>query len=336
MTEIGMDTATQGLVLNDLQDFLQQSLVSAVKGMQEVPGDVKTVMTRALKGALDYVINDIHPEGQGEIDFFALLPEFGYQTGELLRESLKQFEFASEPLIEEVLGAVGEQFANTEGPDFEALVTLPGLVLMDSDQVGQLMGAVRDGIVAGTAKVVYDLAMEEKYQKAAIRALEDGMRHVAAQFEAYRAAGSGAVGGNGKDQGGKEGGFWEPPRFEEAVCCMPGMACWTGDFANAAGRAKLLEDIERLQGELVGVKERYDELNAENEREAADARALALADARDAAAKLVNRIADAEVRESKAQTAYDAAQASNDNEAIAAADAELKKAQAKTVELKKE
>lgn len=251
-----------------------------------------------------------------------------------MREGLKQFEFANEQLVDEVLGEVANQFANTDGPDFEALVTLPGLVLLDAKDVGALMGAVRDGIVAGTAKVVYDLAMEEKYQKAAIRALEDGMRHVAAQFEAYRDAG--AVGGNDKEQGGKEGGFWEPPRFEEAVCCMPGMPCWTGDFANAAGRTKLLEDIERLQGEMVGAKERYDELNAENEREAADARALALADARDAAAKLVNRIADAQVREAKAQTAYDAAQSSNDSDAIREADAELKKAQAKTVELQKE
>jgi len=36
-------------------------------------------------------------------------------------------------------------------------------------------------------------------------------------------------------------GFWEPTRWEdpEGVCCMPGMACWTGSFANAAGRAQL-------------------------------------------------------------------------------------------------
>jgi hypothetical protein len=35
----------------------------------------------------------------------------------------------------------------------------------------KLMGAVRDGIIGGTSKVVYELQMEEKYQNAAIRAL---------------------------------------------------------------------------------------------------------------------------------------------------------------------
>jgi hypothetical protein len=165
------------------------------------------------------------------------------------------------------------------------------------------MGRVRDGIVAGTAKVVMDLAMEEKYQRTAIRALEDGMRHVSMQFEAYMQEGEGSMGpgtGGGPGTSGPgETGFWEPPRFEEAVCCMQGMPCWTGEFANAAGRSKLLESIVRLEGELVGAKELYDELNAENEREASDARAIALADARDAAAKLTNQIAESEKREQK-------------------------------------
>lgn len=147
-----------------------------------------------------------------------------------------------------------------------------------------------------------DLALEEKYQRAAVRALEDGMRRVAVQFEAYMADGEGAMGpgtaGPGTSGPG-ETGFWEPPRFEEAVCCMQGMPCWTGDFANAAGRSKLLENIARLEGELVGAKELYDELNAENEREATEGRAIALAAARDAAAKLTNQIADSEKREQK-------------------------------------
>jgi hypothetical protein len=106
MTELGMENELQGKVLQDLQDFLQRSLVSAVKGMQEVPQDVKTVMTRALKGALDFVINDIHPDGQEIPDFFAMLPAFGESVGELLRESLKEFDFATPQLIDEVLGAV--------------------------------------------------------------------------------------------------------------------------------------------------------------------------------------------------------------------------------------
>lgn len=166
-----------------------------------------------------------------------------------------------------------------------------------------LMGTVRDGIVMGTAQVVYDLNMEEKYQRAAMRALEDGMRHVAKQFEAYMAvSGGGSAGGDDRDPG-SDTGFWEPPTFDEAVCCMPGMDCWTGDFANAAGRAKIIEGIARLEAELVGATEEFDILNAENEREASAARAIALAEARDLAAKLVNRIADAEKIVTKAEAA---------------------------------
>jgi hypothetical protein len=79
--------------------------------------------------------------------------------------------FVDASILEEVLEAVGRQFANTNGPDFEKLTTLPALVLLEVDQVMKLMGAVRDGIIGGTSKVVYQLQMEEKYQNAAIRAL---------------------------------------------------------------------------------------------------------------------------------------------------------------------
>lgn len=106
---------------------------------------------------------------------------------------------------------------------------------------------------------------------------------------------AGAVGGAGGPGGSADGslpGFWEPPRFDEAVCCMPGMDCWTGEFANAAGRAGLLEKLAMANEELVFAKETYDILNAENEREASLARAAALADATALANKLVNQIAD--------------------------------------------
>lgn len=36
-------------------------------------------------------------------------------------------------MIDEVMGMVGEQFANTNGPDFEALVTVPALVLLEQE-----------------------------------------------------------------------------------------------------------------------------------------------------------------------------------------------------------
>jgi len=172
------------------------------------------------------------------------------------------------------------------------------------------MGHVRDGVVNGISNVVYELAMEEKYQKSAMRALEDGMRHVSAQFEAYTAASGGSKPGAGSTATNTtEIGFWEPPRFDEEVCCMKGMDCWTGEFANAAGRAAIIADIEKFSEEMVEAKDLYDVLNAENEREAAALRAVALADARDAAARLTNQIKDAEKREQKAQ-------ASNDSDAI--------------------
>jgi len=82
-------------------------MVNAVKQMKEVPQDIKTVMTRALKGALDFVLNDIHPEGQEYIDFFFLIPRFQQSVGELLKEDLKHLDFATKPLIEEVLDVVG-------------------------------------------------------------------------------------------------------------------------------------------------------------------------------------------------------------------------------------
>jgi hypothetical protein len=115
-------------------------------------------------------------------------------------------------------------------------------MLMDEEQVRAVMGAVRDAIVNGTSKVVYDLAMEEKYQKASIRALRQGMEMVAVAFEMYM------------DQpeevklGFNDAGFWEPTRWEdpEGVCCMQGMSCWTGSFANAAGRARLESGLKEM------------------------------------------------------------------------------------------
>lgn len=242
-------------------------LVMATHNIPELPQDVKTIMIRALKGALDYVINDIQPDGQVIPDFFEMLPEFAFRAGEIMREDLATLDFTNEQMIIQVLDMVKFQFENTEGPDFEALTTLPALVLLEANQVSALMNKVRDGIVGGVAAVVMDLNMEEKYQRAAMMAMQDGMRHLAVQFEAYTAAGAGAAGGSGSGPGSDEPGFWEPPRFDEAVCCMPGMDCWTGDFANAAGRAGLLEQLAIAEAELVGAKELYDELNAENERE---------------------------------------------------------------------
>jgi hypothetical protein len=144
-------------------------------------------MTRALKGALDYVINDIRPEGQEYIDFLnpANLEMFGFHAREAIIENMKDLEYATEPVVDEVLSAVGEQFANTEGPDFGAIIKVGSLVLMEDNQKGAIMTRVKNGIVTGVEKAVEQFPLEKKYQRAAMRALEEGMRMVTVQFEAF-------------------------------------------------------------------------------------------------------------------------------------------------------
>jgi hypothetical protein len=80
---------------------------------------------------------------------------------------------------------------------------------------------------------------------------------------------------------------------------------------------------------MVMAKEIYDELNAEQEREAADERAIELADARDAANKLVNQIADSQKRTTK----LEAALAGVTGPELVTAQAALAASQAKTTEL---
>jgi len=142
-------------------------------------------MAKALKSALDFVINDIHPEGDNVPNFMDLIPEFQSEVGAILQERLMKLDYMNENLVGELLGEVGYQMANPEGPNFEALVGLPALVaaFLEPAQVGELMGVVRDGIVDGTSQAVSRLALEEKYQRAAMNALRDGMRLITMAFE---------------------------------------------------------------------------------------------------------------------------------------------------------
>lgn len=311
MTELQIPEEAQVVVIEELNNFLQRQMVEGVRRIEGVPQDVKTIMIRAMKGALDFVLNDIRPDSVN-VDFFEMIPQFNETIGNFLIEDLSQIEWIAaldkqerQAFLEQVLSAVGYQFQREGGPAFEELVTSPALVLLEPAQIGELMTRVRDGIIKGSEQAVFDLAMEEKYQRAAMRALSQGMEYLSHQFEAFMHHSTEGAGGHGGDT--TETGFWEPPRFEEAVCCMPGMPCWTGDFASAAGRAKIVADIEAFRAQLVGAKELYDELNAENEREAAAERAVALAEARDNAARLTNQIRDAEKREQKAQEVLSAA-----------------------------
>lgn len=91
-----MNQEEQERALYDLKDFLTSQLMEAVKRVEGVPRDVREVMGKALEGALDYVIHDIHPEGDGAPNFFDLLPVFSEVVGMRLRESLIEFDFANE------------------------------------------------------------------------------------------------------------------------------------------------------------------------------------------------------------------------------------------------
>jgi len=73
---------------------------------------------------------------------------------------------------------------------------------------------------------------------------------------------------------------------------MEGMDCWTGAFANAAGRASLEQELATFERQLEGAKERFDELNAANLIKQAEQRAQDLADSRTQAAQFVNKLAD--------------------------------------------
>lgn len=218
----------------------------------------------------------------------------------MLREELAKFDFADEQLIDELLNEVKNQFANTDGPDFGALTGLAALVLLEPAQVSTLMGKVREGIVRGVQSVVEELPMEQKYQRAALNSLAEGMTQVAMQFEMFMDLTGGAAGGT------TDGGFtgwWEPKPWEEAVCCMDGMECWTGKFAAAAGKANLEADLAQYEGELEEATAIFDDLNAENLREQAEERAQALADSRILSNKLINQVRDAETREAAAREA---------------------------------
>ena len=68
---------------------------------------------------------------------------------------------------------------------------------------------------------------------------------------------------SGKDNNKKEEA-WKPNLFEQAVCCMDGMDCWTDAYQNQSGREDIVKDIQRYEKMLPKIQGRFDELNAEN------------------------------------------------------------------------
>lgn len=123
------------------------------------------------------------------------------------------------------------------------------------------MTRVRDAILKGTEAVVSQQPMQKKYMAKAMAALQDGMRKVSKRFDAFmKEAGLG--------QTTQVTTLWKPEPWKEEVCCMKGMPCWTGKFADAAARAKLAEALGRFAGELKAVEGTFNDLNVEKEREA--------------------------------------------------------------------
>lgn len=57
-------------------------------------------------------------------------------------------------------------------------------------------------------------------------------------------------------------GEWKPEPFEYEVCCMEGMDCYSGAYANKAGRAQIEKDLASARDNLVAAQEYYDEKNA--------------------------------------------------------------------------
>jgi hypothetical protein len=115
----------------------------------------------------------------------------------------------------------------------------------EPEKIGQLMRKVKNGVVDGVNQVVRGLALEKKYKDVAMEALSDGMHMVEMQFEKYMNENGkeGGAGGSSTEDEFGPGAWWEPRKFETAVCCMAGMECYSSDFANAAGRAQLEDEL---------------------------------------------------------------------------------------------
>jgi hypothetical protein len=115
MTELEIPEEAQVVVIEELNNFLQREMVGGVRAIQGVPQDVKTIMFRAMKGALDFVLNDIRPDSV-DVDFFELIPQLRETIGNFLAMDLQQIEWIAaledknerEALIEQVIYAVGE------------------------------------------------------------------------------------------------------------------------------------------------------------------------------------------------------------------------------------
>jgi len=185
---------------------------------------------------------------------------------------------------------------NTDGPNFEALRDLPGLILLNGKQVDKLMNGIKESILQGTENVIKNMPnIDDKIVRVAMRSLTNSFEYISEQFG--KTAAGGSMGGT--DLGGDWGvtDVWTPKLFSDAVCCMEGMDCWTGAFANTQGKLQLEAELAGYKEQLPALEAHFDELNLENVQKAAAELAIAFADTRERAAKLTQQQKDAAKRE---------------------------------------
>lgn len=98
-------------------------------------------------------------------------------------------------------------------------------------------------------------------------------------------------------------GMYGPQLFKEAVCCMDGMKCWDSSYSNMQGRANLEDELKMLENEFLGVRDHFDELNAENVEKEKQRKKEEFANAKTQARQLANKVKDMNLRKEKLQAA---------------------------------
>jgi hypothetical protein len=203
---------------------------------------------------------------------------------------------------------------NEEGPDFQMIQDLPGLLLVADENkaplVGQLTGMIAEGI-----ENVLEKELDEKMFGWAMDGVDAAMDAIRMQFSSTAAGGYGPGGGmmGGDDNYEMGTGGWGPELFKDAVCCMEGMDCWTGAFANTAGRAQLEAELARLEDALPELQEHFDDLNLVNVQKAAAELALEFGALKTTTRQLTNQLKDARTRLTNFQEAFAAGTATNKN-----------------------
>jgi hypothetical protein len=195
--------------------------------------------------------------------------------------------------------AILVQMRNEDGPDFQAIKDLPGLLLVADEHKAPLVEQLTDMIATGIENVL-EREFDERMFGFAMEGVDAAMRQIKEQFASMDHNGSYGTGGGmmGGDDLYHAGG-WGLELFTEAVCCMEGMDCWTGAFANTAGRAQLEAELARLEEYLPELQDHFDDLNLVNVQKAAAELAAEFGNLKTTTRQLTNQLKDARARLTK-------------------------------------